>query len=173
MAKTDLQKLTRAELLELLIEQTKRADELEAQLAEARAQLQSREIAINEAGSIANAALKINGVLTAAEDAASQYLENIKLHTSQQQEICQKIEADARQHASEIIRHTELKCGEIERKVTDYWNSVSQRIDTMYQEYTALHEIFQTDTKDMKHAKQESEVSGAARTANGTGKRKV
>ena len=85
MAKTDLQKLTRAELLELLIEQTKRADELEAQLAEARAQLQSREIAINEAGSIANAALKINGVFTAAEDAASQYLENIKLHTSQQQ----------------------------------------------------------------------------------------
>ena len=47
MARTDLQKLTRAELLELLIEQTKRADELEAQLAEARAQLQSREIAIN------------------------------------------------------------------------------------------------------------------------------
>ena len=34
MARTDLQKLTRAELLELLIEQTKRADELEAQLAE-------------------------------------------------------------------------------------------------------------------------------------------
>ena len=89
MARTDLQKLTRAELLELLIEQTKRADELEAQLAEARAQLQSREIAINEAGSIANAALKINGVFTAAEDAASQYLETSKLHTSQQQEICQ------------------------------------------------------------------------------------
>jgi len=74
----DLKKLSRKQLLELLLEQTRRADMLEKQLKAAEARLKERIILESEAGSIAEAALKLNGVLEAAQAAADQYLESIK-----------------------------------------------------------------------------------------------
>ena len=74
----DLKKLSRHQLLELLLRETKRVEELEAELAEAEKKLRDRRIAELEAGSIAEAALKLNGVFEAAQAAADQYLENIR-----------------------------------------------------------------------------------------------
>lgn len=78
MTERELRKLSRKELLELLLIQTSRADELEAQLNETREQLKKREILEMEAGTMAEAALKINGVFEAVDAAAAQYLQNIK-----------------------------------------------------------------------------------------------
>jgi len=58
--------------------QTDRADQLERKLAQLEKRLSDRNIAEMEAGSIAEAALKLNGVFEAAEAAAAQYLENIR-----------------------------------------------------------------------------------------------
>lgn len=74
----ELKKLSRKELLELLLVQTHRNDELEEKLKEAEEKLREREIALSESGSMAEAALRINGVMAAADKAAAQYLENIK-----------------------------------------------------------------------------------------------
>lgn len=74
----DLKRLRRDELLEILIAQSKKMDQMQAELDAARAALDSREILLREAGSIAEAALRINGVFEAAEAAAQQYLENIR-----------------------------------------------------------------------------------------------
>lgn len=78
MTEKELKKLNRKQLLELLLEQTKRADKLERQLLFARAKLARRTINENEAGSIAEAALRLNGVFEAAQAAADQYVENVK-----------------------------------------------------------------------------------------------
>ena len=78
MTDKDLKRLRRDELLEMLIAQSKRTDQLQAELDAARAQLASRAIVLEEAGSIAEAALRINGVFEAAQAAAEQYLENIR-----------------------------------------------------------------------------------------------
>jgi len=78
MTEQDLKKLNRKQLLELLLKQTERADRLEEQLREAEEKLENRILLEKEAGSIAEAALKLNGVFEAAEAAAAQYLENIK-----------------------------------------------------------------------------------------------
>ena len=74
----ELRKLSRKQLLELLLKQTERSDELEAQLEEAQKKLEERNLQIKEAGSIAEAALRLNGVFEAAEKAAAQYIENVK-----------------------------------------------------------------------------------------------
>ena len=73
MTDKDLKRLRRDELLEMLIAQSKRTEQLERELEEARAALQSRDIFLEEAGSIAEAALRINGVFEAAQAAAQQY----------------------------------------------------------------------------------------------------
>lgn len=78
MTEKELRKLNRKQLLELLLIQTNRADELEKRLSEMQSALNDREIALSEAGSIAEAALKLNGIFEAADAAAKQYLDNIK-----------------------------------------------------------------------------------------------
>lgn len=75
----DLKHLNRKQLLELLLRQTRRADELEAKLAQAQAQLEDRRISEMQAGSIAEAALALNGVFEAAQAAADQYLMNVRM----------------------------------------------------------------------------------------------
>lgn len=77
MTDKELKKLKRVELLEIMLEQSKRIEQLEAQLAEATSQLESRRIVAEQAGSIAEAAMRLNGVFEAAQKAADQYLANI------------------------------------------------------------------------------------------------
>ncbi len=79
--KKELKKLNRAELLEILISQSKEIDSLKQQLQEANEKLEDRRIIIENAGSIAEASLMLNGVFEAAQNAAEQYLENIKHQT--------------------------------------------------------------------------------------------
>lgn len=78
MADKQLKKLNRRELLEMLISQTRRVEMLEKQLAEAERQLQDKNLVISEAGTLADAVVKLNGVMEAAQNAAQQYLDNAK-----------------------------------------------------------------------------------------------
>lgn len=78
MTERELRKLSRVDLLELLLKESKENEKLRTELEEARKQLASREIQIDTAGSIAEAALRLNGVFEAAERAAAQYVENVR-----------------------------------------------------------------------------------------------
>ena len=77
MDANELKKLNRTELLELLLEVTKENERLKKRLKIYEEAVQDREIAIAESGSLAEAAMKISGVLEAAQEAADLYLENI------------------------------------------------------------------------------------------------
>lgn len=78
MTEQELRKLNRLELLELLLEEVRENERLRAQLAEANRKLQDRQIQSERAGSIAQAALQLNGVFEAAQKAAAQYVENVR-----------------------------------------------------------------------------------------------
>ena len=65
--KNDLKHLRRSELIDLIYEMKKREIEL-----------QTREITIEKAGSIADAAVQLSGVFQAAQEAADSYLKSIK-----------------------------------------------------------------------------------------------
>ena len=84
--KTMLKKLSRQELLEMLIESERHVEQLEKELEATRKQLEDRKIQIENAGSIAEAALKLNGIFEAAQAAADQYLENLGVPTVAQPE---------------------------------------------------------------------------------------
>ena len=61
MTDNDVKKLSRKDLLEMLIDQSREIESLRAKLSEAEAALKNREIAIDKAGSIAEASLLLNG----------------------------------------------------------------------------------------------------------------
>lgn len=74
----ELKKLSRSDLLEMLIEQSKEVDRLKAELKQANAALENRRIAIENAGSIAEASMKLSGIFEAAQQAADMYLDNVR-----------------------------------------------------------------------------------------------
>lgn len=78
MTDRELKRLSRSELLEMLIALSKENDALRSQLAQAQQQLADRKIALEACGSIAEAALQLNGVFEAAEKACAQYIENLQ-----------------------------------------------------------------------------------------------
>ncbi len=78
MTDREMKRLSRRELLELLLEERRENERLSAELREANERLGSRQIDLESAGSIAEAALRLNGVFAAAQAAADQYLENAR-----------------------------------------------------------------------------------------------
>nr|WP_296033386.1 hypothetical protein [uncultured Dorea sp.] len=73
-----IKKLKRIDLLEILLAQSKRIDELEEELAETKHQLASKRIKIREIGTLAEASLQLNQIFEDADAAARQYLHNIR-----------------------------------------------------------------------------------------------
>ncbi|MBQ7050577.1 MAG: DNA repair protein [Firmicutes bacterium] len=83
MTQREVRKLKRADLLELLIEQRKQIEQLQEELIAANIRLSDRTIQIEKTGSIAEAALKLNGIFEAAQKACDQYTYNIQLKSEQ------------------------------------------------------------------------------------------
>jgi CRISPR/Cas system CSM-associated protein Csm2 small subunit len=78
MIDKELRKLNRLELLEMLVEQSKQIDELRMRLDTAEKKIADRDLKLKEAGTLAEAALKLNGVFEAADAAGKQYLDALK-----------------------------------------------------------------------------------------------
>lgn len=110
MTDKKLKGLSRTELLELLIEQTKENDRLKAENDDLKAQLDNRLITIANAGSIAAAAIELNNVFTAADKAAAQYLDSIKNLSEAQASIREKFEKESREKSEQLIAQTKAKC---------------------------------------------------------------
>ena len=102
MTDKELKRLSRTELLELLLEQTRERERLELELEELRKKLADRQINLEKAGDIAQAVLQINGVMEAAQAAAKQYLENVERLEVQTRHRCEQMLHQARQEALEI-----------------------------------------------------------------------
>lgn len=91
MTEKEMRRLSRAELLELLVMQINLNKTLKAELENAKEQLENRRVQLEEAGSIAEASLRLNDVFQAAQNAADQYLENIKRMQDDWERCCSSV----------------------------------------------------------------------------------
>ena len=121
MTDRELRKLSRADLLELLLEQLKENEQLRGELETAQKQLADRKILLENAGSIAEASLQLNGVFQAAQAACAQYIENIERLSAQQEQLCARREQETREKCGRMV-------AEAERQVQLYWNTFSRRV---------------------------------------------
>ncbi|MDO4815894.1 MAG: hypothetical protein Q4A83_04730 [Bacillota bacterium] len=141
MTDKELKRLGRTELLEMLLEQTDENEKLKAELEAAKEKLSSREIIINNSGSLAEASLHLNGVFAAAQAAADQYLENIRNSES----YCERIKAEAERSAAGTIAAAEAKAlareEEAKLRAENYWKDVSTRLERFYSDHKGLREL--------------------------------
>lgn len=123
MTEKDLKKLSRAELLKLLIMQTQENERLTAENESIKKQLMDRKIIINNAGSIADASLKLNGIFEAAEEAAREYIDNIRLYSERQDTLLLETEGTAQKNAETMLSDAEQRAKTI---VSDAHNMASR-----------------------------------------------
>ncbi len=77
MNERTLKQLKKIELYEILLAQSKEIDRLKQELIETQQKLENKQIIIQEAGSLAEAALKLTKIFEEAQKAADIYLKNI------------------------------------------------------------------------------------------------
>lgn len=131
MTDSELRKLGRTDLLEMLLEQKKENDRLAAKVAELETQLENRQIKMEKAGTLAEASLLLNGVFEAAEEACRQYVENIQTLSQRQEEICAQMEKETRTKCYRMEREAKEKCDRMiasAKRVTEsYWSEYASR----------------------------------------------
>lgn len=144
MTDKDLKRMSRTELLQMLIDQVKENEELKDQLEEANKKLEERVISVNNAGSIAEAALQINGVFEAAELAAKQYLENVQMLTSRQESICKGMQEDAQRKADMIVAEAEIHSKRVRSEADEYWEKVVEKAQALLRNQESLRELVES-----------------------------
>lgn len=134
MTEKELQKLKRADLLEILVEQGKEIENLRAEKEALQKKLEDRTISIDKAGTIAEAAFQLNGVYDAVNRAAAQYLENIMSLSERQEALCAKMEQETKEKCDAMI-------AEAEKGVEERWADISRRLEAFYEAHKGLREL--------------------------------
>lgn len=138
MTDRELQKLKRVELLQLLVEQSRELDALRKELEETKKQLADRELHMQEAGSIAEASMQLNGVFEAAQRAADQYLESIRYQSEHVEEKCAALEAATRLRCEQMVKEAEATVQQAQKDSDECWRDVKGKLEGFLQQQTAL-----------------------------------
>lgn len=156
MTDNDLKKLSRNDLLQMLLDQGREMQELKEKLAAAEEALRDKTIKIDQAGSIAEAALTLNRVFEAAQAACQQYTSNIRDLSQKQEEICARRESESLAKANEIIeeakrqknaieRNTRAQCAVMLEKAKlesqKYWSDVSAKLEAFSATHAELRRL--------------------------------
>ena len=120
MPDRELRHMRRTELVEIILALKQSEDRLRAENAALSAQLQERQIHIENAGSIAQAALELNKVFEAAQAAADEYVASVRAankNTNAPPALCAQAEAEAQQilaqaqtEAANLKARTQQQC---------------------------------------------------------------
>lgn len=129
MTDKELRKLNRSELLEILINLSQENDNLRSQIQTMENELSERQLKIDRAGSIAEAALQVNHVFEDAQKAAEQYLENICFLSGRQEQICKQLEAESVRKAHLLIAEAEKKCQTMETETVQKCARMTQEAE--------------------------------------------
>lgn len=128
MTDKELKRLSRAELLELLLIQTRETERLQVKLEAARQQLEDRQLCVSNAGDLAHAVLEINHVMGAAQEAANQYLANIAIMEQQTRERCERMLAEAQAEADRILSNAKADSPEHSKSLEQFLGEVQELI---------------------------------------------
>ena len=122
MTNKELKRLSRAELLEMLLQQTQEVDRLKSEIAQLEERLQQRQLQYESAGNIAQAALQVSGIFEAAQAAADQYLENVSSLEAKTQERCRLLEEQTKEKCEDYVRKAEIDAKK-------FWEEVEKGVD--------------------------------------------
>lgn len=95
MTEKELRRLKRADLIEIIYKQQKIEQRLTEEVRTLQARLDDRSYRLTRAGTLAEAALSLNGVFDAAQKAADEYLLQIERMRAEQMELLEQARRQA------------------------------------------------------------------------------
>lgn len=127
MSDKELRKLSRSDLLEILLEVSKENAMLRQKVEELSLQLEQRQTVLGNTGSMSEAAMQINGVFQVAEDSSEQYRNDVQLRYEQQEKKCELLEQRTKERCEKML--------ESARKDADaYWEETWKKVQQLYQD---------------------------------------
>ena len=103
MTDKEFKRLNRSQLIDIIYQLQVKQKELEDENLKLKEELADKRIRMGQAGNIAEAALAIHNVMQAAQDAAAQYLEEIRIMRIETEEKCQRLLEKAQKDADSIV----------------------------------------------------------------------
>ena len=152
MTDKELKRLGRAELIDIIYELQKQSEEKDAQMQKMQTALDERTLRISKAGSIAEAAISVNGVFEAAQAAADQYLLSLKAAAANTERLLaeaeekrQKILSDAEVLAAGMIRKAEEQAASLntaaETQCAEKWSAFERRANALIAAHRELQDL--------------------------------
>lgn len=114
MPDRELRRMRRAELVEIILALKQTEDRLRAENAALSAQLQERQIHIENAGSIAQAALELNKVFEAAQAAADEYVASVRAANKNTDAAANALRAEA--EAEQILAQAQTEAANLKAR---------------------------------------------------------
>ena len=129
MTNKEIRRLSKIQILTLLHQQEEEIERLSALNNQLTNELESRTLKIEETGSLAQAALTINGVFQAAQDAADQYLDNIKIIQEEKTKEAEKIKKDAESYVLVILEELSLCRRTVHTKIIEKIERIKEIVE--------------------------------------------
>ena len=171
MSEKQFRKMKKKELIDLVLEQANENDRLNDEIALLKRKLKDKQICIDNAGTIAEAAFEMNGVLAAAEAAAKQYLDNVKVLAERQEaellvrekaiaakcvaheqatmERCNHMKEEAEKACAAMEAEAKERYNAILKKAEDdvetKWDELATRLEEFYQAHLGLKKLLTSD----------------------------
>ena len=128
MTDKEFKRLNRAQLIDIIYQLQLQIDTLTEKNQALEQELADKRLRLSNAGNIADAALEMNNCFRSAQDAAEQYLNEIKTLREEAEAECQRILAQAQAEAAAIL-------GDAKKSQGDY----DSAIEAILEEYGQSH----------------------------------
>lgn len=148
MTDKEVKKLKRVELLEMMIEQGEENERLRSRVSSLEEELSKRRIVMDEAGSIAEASLRLSNVFGEAQKAADDYLSGIRLKVEQTdarcaeaeqktKDFCRQSVAQAKDESEKLVAEAKQKVSQLEQRCSE----LQSQIDAAVKELKELDSV--------------------------------
>lgn len=103
MTDKEFKRLSRSQLIDIIYQLQLKQNKLTADNEKLSKALADKRLRVSKAGNIAEAALEIHNVMQVAQDAATHYLEEIRIMRNETEEKCRRLLEKAQKDADDII----------------------------------------------------------------------
>ena len=103
MTDKEFKRLSRSQLIDIIYQLQLKQEALTNENQKLKEELADKRIRMRQAGNIAEASLAIHKVMQSAQNAAEQYLEEIRIMQAETKENCQRLLEKAQQEADAIV----------------------------------------------------------------------
>ena len=117
MTDKEFKKLSRAQLIDIIYQLQLQIEKLDEEKQALESELKDKRLRLNDAGNIAEAALEINNCFRSAQNAAEQYLNEIKAIREETEVERQRILSEAQAEAAAILADAEKTQGEYDSAI--------------------------------------------------------